>query len=190
MIIAMEHNKEKELSEFIQTTNVNGLITGIVFLCIGLFSLLGFNESDAETGILICFGMSILGVGTIVPWCIGRNRARRSIARLKTSGKMDKALSDFENGERLFDCGLIVGEYFLISQKAQVALEYSEIRQIYQVITRKGGMERYRDLVMITTNGRKLNIADLRRKGGSDQELKKFLIYVLIKNPAVKIGIR
>ena len=172
-----------DLKSYIRNIDHGAMIAAIIFLGFGLCGLIFGGDSSG----FALFPLA-LGIGWLLKWYFGFNRASKCINELISDGSITSVLSDFQNGKHCLNDNIIVGENYLIGKKSSCVLSYSEITRLYQFVHKTNFVEDQRKLQAVTTSGKTYSLARLELKGRSNEELNTLLVEILSRNAAIKVG--
>ncbi len=108
--------------------------------------------------------------------------------RLKESNMTEEAESDFNDAIAFRNGRLRMGKKWIYIKGKCRMVAYSDIRQVYQHITKRYFIETERELRYVDTDGRKRIMCRLELRGRSDEEVKQIVTLMLINNPTIKVG--
>ncbi len=152
----------------------------------GAFALELINHRASFGVIWLAFG---LGIGSllIVYDSLKTKKFKKTLEQFEKNGDIDDIMYDFENGRKMFNGALILGQYFLISKKSGTVVEYSEVDKLYQLV--KGTGERAKRIIQIrTTDKKKINLCKIPVSGSkTSEELGKVLGYITAKNRNISL---
>lgn len=185
----MKKLTDNEMVEFLQdtTSNVGIVIFAIVMLIggIGGMYLCFFDEFSIK--ILLLSLVQLVAFGSIL-WSFisARDAYPKLVQSLKDSGEMEIALEDFRNAQVVG--GIRFGETYIFKENSEKLLRYDQIVRVWEVIKKNTGIETDRELKYRDASGTTHTLCALQRKGKSDDLVKKIMIIIKTRNPAVHLG--
>lgn len=163
----------------LQKLFLGGIVVSAVFAVIESFAI----------AFVVIFGAGLLVV-SLDKWNISRKRKAllSKLRELEAWGELDELWKDYSETEVFL--GMKMGRKFIISTVTGVIVRYDEIRNLHQYIHRTNFIEDGRSLRVVTVNGKILNLTNLELRGKADEDLKKALVFMIMKNPAITVGYR
>lgn len=188
----------KELKKYIFFSSIGvflkeigDLILSIILLVIFITNISGIlemirSEGDMLGKIIFCV-IVLFPVFGIVHYCLVVSAPKRIIRRLEEEGELSNVIMDFQEGEKLFEDAVRVGNKYIIGKGTKDIVAYKDIKQIYQYIHKTNYFEDYRSLRVCTDDGTK-DICQLPRNGAGEQTVRQLIMYICAKNPNIKVG--
>ena len=157
------------------------IIVGAIFLLVGIACAIGAFSWPV---------LFVVGMGGVILFVGIKSQTdfNNYIRQLTDSGEIDQVLADFNGGRRMLKDSLILGNTYLIGKKQGTVVRYSEIRQLYQHITKRNFVESSRKLVYVSADGKVHDLVDLPLRDKAKDEVIQIMVIVQSKNPNVKLG--
>lgn len=175
-------DKKEELKEYLYPSKLP-LIGGGAFVIIGFVGM-GLAASPVGVFILCCIFAVIISVPTLITI----HNLSSTIETFVTDEKLPEVLEEFENSQSVLNNALSVGTEYMFGKGMGTIIKYKDISNIYQYVHKTNLVEDKREIRVVKVNGEEIKLCKLSLKGKSDNELKALMIFILEKNPKIKIG--
>ncbi len=149
-----------------------------------IFVISAMAGNDVEyVGLIVL--LVILGL-SLLPWY----KSKKFYADIETSGSLPKIEADFDGAVPVLKNKVRLGNSWIFVKGKERLLGYEDITQVYQYIHRTNFIENERALKYVDKKGKHRVLCKLELRGKSDEEVHKIVLFILSKNPNVKIGYR
>lgn len=175
----MDPVKLKELKSYLNPSAA-WVIVGAVLLVIGLMTVAGLGFSAL---IYLIAGGGLLWVGIS-----NYNDVNKQLKEFESRGELERVIADFAGAKSFVKDKLRVGQYYLFGKRKCRVVRFGEIRQLWQTIHRRYGVESTRTLQYIDSQGATKTLCDLQLRKKSDDEVIQIMTIVRTRNPGVKLG--
>ena len=182
----MEDEVTKKFKKFIKPNTVE-IVFGIILIVVGIGGLVyGFLSGIIQIGILTLSGGLLFGIVFILWGIIKKNKYKKNLARFEKNGDLPDIVDDFQNGRKMFKDTLILGQYFVIRKNSGTAIEYSEIKKLYQLV--KGSGERGKCIIQIQTEDKKkYDLCSVPVHNTNNNDLSRALGYITARNRNIQL---
>ena len=103
--------------------------------------------------------------------------------------ELELVLQDFQAASSLCEDRIRMGAKFIYGKNCGV-YEYSRLQKVYQYIHKTNWAEDGRELRAVMSDGKTKTLCKLALKGKDDENVKKVILYILLKNQSVTVGYR
>lgn len=160
-------------------------------ICIAVFGLM-FSLAEIDQAGIGAMGIFVVlaGFGALlyVPSKKKQVEMKKFLDAAEAEGRIDLILADFQTAGSSFENKVRLGQQWVYGQKMDALIAYSEIVQVYQYVHRTNFVEDRRTLKAKLVSGKTVDVCTLPARGKGDQELKSVIMYMLMKNPNIKVG--
>ncbi|MBO4939105.1 MAG: hypothetical protein J6J51_07765 [Clostridia bacterium] len=175
----MDPAKVKELKKYL-APGPGWLIIGTFLLVISALTLPGMGFPAL---IYLVFGAVLLWIGIS-----STNDVKKLLKSFEEKGELGRVLSDFESAQSYIKGKLRVGSYYLFGKKKGQVVRFEDIRQIWQTVHKRNGIESHRTLQYIDRQGKTQTLCDLQSREKSNDELIQIMTLIKLHNPGVHLG--
>lgn len=189
---------QTEKRENLQKYLFGGMVGAIMLVAVGaLFCIAGFAsailQSDKElltrlryagVGLLFLLVTFILASGTIKE----RRGFRAKLDKMEAEHTLDELLAEFDQAEPVLHDGMRLGTRHVFPHKNGDMIPYEQIVRVYQFVKKRNFIEVSRELCAVVANEKKPRTLCSLRKKKDEEELKRVVTMMLLKNPAIKVG--
>lgn len=189
----MKKLTDNEMVEFLQDTssNVGVVLFSILMLVGGIGGMYLCFANEFSLRILL-FSLIELAAFGLILWSFfsARDAYPKLVQSLKDSGEMEIALEDFLNAQDVGAGSIRFGKIYIFKENSEKLLRYDQITQVWEVIKKNTGIETGRTLKCRDKKGTVHTLCELERKGKSDDLVKKIMIILKTRNPAIHLGFK
>lgn len=112
----------------------------------------------------------------------------RQLEELQNSGRMPLTAVEFQSARQMMKDKLRLGTKHIFRKHGGSLLQYTDIVQVYQQITKKNFMETNRSLKAVLADKKTIDLCTLKTGGRSDEDMKEIIVFLCMMNPAILVG--
>ncbi len=151
--------------------------------------LLGGVMFVGESILTYLVGLFLIVLGAYMVYCWFRDKKKmdQQMEVWRNTGVLLGLLAEFQQSAPVFKDTLRLGQTHLFPKGIGKILTYGELTQVYQYVLKRNFMESRRELRAVVA-GKEITLASLPLKGKGDEDLKKVVGFLLLKNPGIHVG--
>ncbi len=151
--------------------------------------LLGGIMFVGESILTYLVGLFLIAMGVYMVYCWFRDKKQmdRQMETWRSTGALQSLLAEFQQSGPVFKDTLRLGQTHLFPKGTGKILTYGQLAQVYQYIHKRNFVESSRELRAVVA-GKEITLAKLPLKGKGDEDLKKVVGFLLMKNPGIHVG--
>ncbi len=178
---------KKKLKKFL--SSANSIVIGAILTAVAIpLRLFGIMEAGGVIGVIVVGIMAAAGVFLLWTGIQDRKKLNQWLDEMEETGRLSLLLREFEGGEKFFGGKLHMGDTYVFGKGAGQVYTYGEITRVYQYIHKRNFVEDNRELRITDAQGKEKTLCAIPLRGKGDEELKKAVIHIALRNPNVKIG--
>ncbi|MBQ7119695.1 MAG: hypothetical protein IJO09_05725 [Oscillospiraceae bacterium] len=176
----------KEFKDFMCGKSIFGIIGAafsLFFTVVFIINAVFIQGGEPEL-LIVAFFFLLVAFLALIP----AFKSRKFIKELKESGLEEAVEVDFRSAVSNSNDRVRFGKEWMFAKWSIKLIRYSEIKQVYQLIIRKNGVENERRVQYVDTAGKEHKICRIKRFGKGDGEFMEIVELIVAKNPNVKVG--
>lgn len=180
--------EQKKLKKYIMPTAVYQWMVGFLAFILMSIGLSGWRDDGEIFGLVILLAAPV--AGWAANWLIGKSRraCKKYLKEMAQSGEMERVLSDFSGAVPMVKDKIRLGDRYIYGKTKGQPVAYRDICRVYQHIEKRNFVENRRTLVYVDPQGKRQDLCDLLLHGKSDEDMKKIMIHIKLRNPNTQLG--